>query len=135
MRNKPTMVELAEFLHCAAGHGHFDNVENVAMWLIGQSDEATEMYHSLRAMARDAGLEDHVSWLHQAACSHDELERLLAAEGWKDAAEILDPSRSGAFRSEYLLSICEARLDRGQGSRRKLEAIRRKLRLSLEKEG
>lgn len=135
MGNKPTMVELAEFLHCAAGHGHFDNVENVALWLIEQSDEAMDMYHTLKSMARDAGLEEHVAWLHQAACSHDEFERLLAVEGWKDPAEIIDPSRSGAFRCEYLLSICEARLARGEGSRRQLEKIRRRLQSSIESEG
>lgn len=134
MKKPPTLMQLAEFLHCAAGHGHFDEVEQVALWLIEQSDEAHRMYLKLLQMARDIGAHGEGPWLHQAAYSHDEFERLLQAEEeWSDAAEILDPAGAGGFRYDYLLNICLARLRRGEGPRRRLTAIRRKLERSLER--
>ncbi len=134
MTEKPTLMELAEFLHCAAGHGYFDSVEQVALWLIDQSGEARLMLEQLKQMARDAGLEESGAWLHQAAYSHDEFERLLQATGWQDAAEVLDPGGAGGFRYEYLLSICQARLARGERPRRRLEEIRRRLERSVERD-
>ena len=132
----PTLMQLAELLHCAAGNGHFEGVEEVALWLVGQSEEASRMHRQLVQMALDIGAPGEARWFHQAAYSHDEFERLLnAEEDWTDAAEILDPSGSGGFRYDYLLNICEARLRRGEEPKELLEQIRHKLRNSVEKNG
>ena len=128
MRHPPTPMQLADFLYCCAGYGHFEAVEDVAMWLVEQSAEARQMYQRLVQMARDIGGDESSQWLHQAAFSHQEFDSLLhAEEPWTDAAEILDPTGILGVRYDYLIRICKARLQRGEEPQRRMAEILRKL--------
>lgn len=69
----------------------------------------------LRAMAREAGVgAERGDWSQVAFYSHQDLDRLLAAEDWQDPAEVLDPQGEVGVSYRELVCVAEAR---ARGSR------------------
>lgn len=69
-------------------------------------------FEQLEALAREAGLDPaSETGIEDGFAAHQDLERLLAAEGWAHPAEVLDPAGEVGVACGAVLRIARARLE------------------------
>ena len=131
----PTLMELAKLLCAITSSARAPESQPTVLWLIRQSDAAAKTYACFDHMATDAGmLPTYPTWPTELVRMHQDVDRLLAAENWNDAAEILDPTGNSGPCYETWFNICLARLARGEGDRQRLESAAEKLKRNMDQE-
>jgi hypothetical protein len=114
--NAPTLMELAKLLLTFSEHPF--GCYETALGVVQRSEEGRQAYEELMQLGEDAGdVVDKDRWPVMIVQRHRDVDVLLAADEWDDPANVVDPGRENVDCETYRkwLSICAARLKRGEG--------------------